>query len=246
MDYLKDIAIQIELHSTEGIKRCFDQGIDPNQLYNGRPLLDELTSQYTRSPVFKDCIKLFVDYGLQFNDKALLAVLLDDSTALEKLILTDPGIINYNYTLRCAYTPLDNVNLLHICAEFNHLACAKILVKYKANINAQAGKDQYGFGGQTPVFHTVNQNNNQSEAMLDFLLSLKADLTHTVQGIICGKGYPWETLIPSVNPISYAMMGLLPQMHRNEKTIGEIVLRLLNERYQVYYPLMNIPNKYLQ
>lgn len=55
--------------------------------------------------------------------------------------------------------------------------------------------------------------------MLRYLLSQPVDLTVTVKGLLWGKGYKWETLVPAVNPISYAMMGLLPQMHRDELTI---------------------------
>lgn len=245
MDYFKKIIAGIELHSVQCIKECFENGISPNQLYNDRPLIEELTSEYTRTSRFKDCVKMFVDYGLRFDDKALLAVLLDDSSTLEKIITENPETVTKKYTLKCAYTPLDNASLLHICAEFNHLSCAEILVKHNADINAKAGKDEYGFGGQTPIFHTVNQNNNHSKAMLDFFLSKKADLNITVQGIIWGKGYEWETLIPSVNPISYAMMGLLPQMHRDETVVHETVLNLIQHRYNVAYPIKNVPNKYL-
>lgn len=59
--------------------------------------------------------------------------------------------------------------------------------------------------------------------MLDFLLPKSTKLDITFQGIIWGKGYGWETLFPSVNPISYSMMGLFPQMHRSEKDISENV-----------------------
>jgi len=136
--------------------------------------------------------------------------------------------------------------LLHICAEFNHVLCAEVLVKYGADINARAGIDQYGLGGQTPIFHTVNQNSNQSAEMLNFLLSRSADLEITVRGFIWGKGYEWETLIPAVNPISYAMMGLLPQMHRNERTISKTVSLLLRAAYGIDYTERNIPNAYLK
>ena len=187
-----------------------------------------------------------MDYGLELEDKALLAVLLDDSEALEKQISIIPEIVDRTYTLRCAYTPLEEATLLHICAEFNHLTCAKVLLNHNADLNARAGTDELGFGGQTPVFHTVNQNGNHSKPMLDLLLSWGVDLGITVQGIIWGKGYPWETLIPSVNPISYAMMGLLPQMHRDELEINETVSLLLYEKYGVSYPLRNVPNQYLK
>jgi hypothetical protein len=120
-----------------------------------------------------------------------------------------------------------------------------VLVKHDADINAKAGTDEHGFGGQTPVFHTVNQNSDQSADMLHFLLDQKADLHITVPGLIWGKGYEWETFIPSVNPINYAMMGLLPQMHRDEKTIAATVSLLLKHAYGIEYLSPNIPNAYL-
>jgi len=218
-----DIAHLIELHDTEGIRECFENGFDPNSLFRGEPLIFELTSEYTRSPRFRDCVRVFIDYGLRMDDTALLALLSDDSTRLDKEIRSAPELVSKEYTLRCAYTPMTAVTLLHISAEFNHVRCAEILVRHGAEVNARAGKDENGFGGQTPVFHTVNQNGNQSADMLDFLLGQGADLHITVPGLIWGKGYPWETLIPSVNPVSYAMMGLLPQMHRDERTVAGTV-----------------------
>jgi hypothetical protein len=176
MSPIDDLITQIELHSVEGIRRCFEEGVDPNDLFRDQPLIYELTSEYTRSPRFKDCVRVFLDYGLKFHDEALLAVLLDDAQKLEFLVDISPGIVTKKYTLRCAYTPLNEATLLHVCAEFNHAACARVLIEYGADFNAKAGQDEHGFGGQTPIFHTVNQNGNQSAEMMDFLLSYKVDL----------------------------------------------------------------------
>jgi len=246
MDYLEKIAGEIEEHSVSGIKECFDNGINPNDYFKNEPLIYELTSEYMRSPQFRDCVKTFVDYGLLFEDKVLLSVLLDDASALAHQLENNPEAINKRYSLRCAFTPLYEATLLHICAEFNHVACAEILVQRGADINAKAGIDEKGFGGQTPIFHTVNQILNQSVEMLDFLLSKPVDLLTTVKGLIWGKGYQWETFIPAVNPISYAMMGLLPQMHRDEAVISKIVSLLLKNAYGINYTPPNIPNKYLK
>ncbi|MBC7874031.1 MAG: ankyrin repeat domain-containing protein [Ferruginibacter sp.] len=246
MDYLEEIAVQIELHSVEGIRDCFLLGVNPNAIFKGQPLIYELTSEYTRSPRFKDCVKAFVDHGLQLEDPVLLAVLSDDSASLNRQLGKDPRAVSKKYALRCAYTPLFEVTLLHICAEFNHRSCAEVLVQHGIDINAKAGTDKLGFGGQTPLFHTVNQNGNQSADMMDYLLSQSADLTLTVPGLIWGKGYDWETLIPSVNPVSYAMMGLLPQMHRDEVTTSKIVFKLLEHAYGIHYTPENVPCKYLK
>jgi hypothetical protein len=241
-----EIADSIETHNAEAIRQCFLQGLNPNDIFNGRPLIEELTSEYARSPRFKDCVKAFVDFGLQFHDPILLSVLLNDAETLHQQVNNNKEAVTKKYSLRCAYTPMQEVTLLHICAEFNHRLCAEVLVYHGADINARAGIDENGFGGQTPIFHTVNQNGNQSADMMEYLLSLSADLKITVPGLIWGKGYDWETLIPSVNPISYAMMGRLPQMHRDEATTARIVSTLLKQEYGIGYTPLNIPCKYLK
>jgi Ankyrin repeats (many copies) len=246
MDYLDKIIGEIELHSVEGIKECFARGVNPNDIYHDEPLLYELISEYTRTPRFKDCVKAFVEAGLYFEDKILLSVLLDDANSLETQLKGKPEAIHQRYSLRCAYTPLFEATLLHICAEFNHVPCARVLVDHGADIDAKAGIDDHGFGGQTPIFHTVNQNSNNSSDMLNYLLTLSADVRLTVPGLIWGKGYSWETLIPSVNPVSYAMMGLLPQMHRNEIVIAQVVTLLLKAAYGIEYTPENVPCAYLK
>jgi hypothetical protein len=246
MDYLEKLIGNIETHSVEGINECFSNGVNPNDLFRGEPLIYELTSEYLRGPKFKDCVKAFVDHGLNFEDKILLSVLSDDAESLDLLLRNDASAARREYTLRCAYTPLYKASLLHICAEFNHVSCAEVLIKYGADINAKAGVDENSFGGQTPIFHTVNQNLNQSADMLNFLLSKSADLKIIVTGLIWGKGYDWETLIPAVNPVSYAMMGLLPQMHRKEITISKTVSLLLKAAYGIDYTPRNVPNAYLK
>lgn len=246
VNYGEKIIEDIELHSVAGIKECFANGVDPNAVHKGEPLIYELTSEYMRSDNFKHCVRAFVDGGLEFDDKLLLAVLLDDANTLESMVKADPAAIQRPYTLRSAFTPLEEVSLLHICAEFNHVACARVLVSEGADIDRRAGTDQHGFGGQTPVFHTVNQILNHSFEMLQFLLDRSCNLQLTVKGLIWGKGYDWETFIPAVNPISYAMMGLLPQLHRNEMIIGKVVSILMKKAYGIDYHPSNLPNQYLK
>lgn len=245
MDYLNELVYQIELHDVEGMRDSFQHGVHPNDHFKGEPLIAELTSEYTRTPRFKDCVKLFVEFGLTMDNQFLLSVLLDDAPALDRLLQEQPVAARQTVSLRCAYTPLFNASLLHVCAEFNHVSCAQVLLNFGADINAAAGKDEHGFGGQTPIFHTVNQNSNNSKEMMSFLLDNNADLHVTVPGITWGKSYEWETLIPAVNPVSYAMMGMLPQMHRDERTISSTVLCLLKKAYGISYDAVNVPCAYL-
>jgi Ankyrin repeat len=245
MDYLQKIIIDFELHSVDGIRECFKNGVNPNDKVKGKPLINELINMYSRGPLFKECVRAFVDYGLDFDDKILLSILLDDPASLNVQLSDSKVALTKKYSFDCAFTPLYEATLLHICAEYNHLSCAKILVKYGADINAKAGYDENGFGGHTPVFHTVNQHANKCIDMLNYLVAQNADLSLTVKGLIWGKGYEWETFIPSVNPVSYAMMGLLRQFQRTEQQIYEVVSILMKAAYDSGYRPTNIPNRYL-
>ena len=143
MDYLQKIITAFELHSVEDIKECFENGINPNDIFDGKPLINGLINMYSRGPLFKSCIRVFTEYGLHCDDKVLLAVLLDDSTSLERLLNNNKESLQKKYSFDCTFTPLYEASLLHICAEYNHLSCAKILIKYGADINAKAGLDDW-------------------------------------------------------------------------------------------------------
>lgn len=245
MDNVAQILFAFERHAAEGIMECFANGVDPNMDYEGKPLVYALINMYARGPLFKSCMKVFVDDGLIFPDKVLLAVLLDDAAALETELAANKNAGKQRYILDCTFTPLYEATLLHICAEYNHRACAAVLVQHGADVNAVAGIDEKGFGGQTPIFHTVNQHDNRCLDMMQFLLANNANLQLTVKGLIWGKGYSWETFIPAVNPVSYAMMGLLRQFQRTEAQIYAIVSLLMKAAYGIDYAPGNIPNKYL-
>jgi len=244
-DY-KQMLYSIEVHSVEGIQNYFEAGADPNEVHDAVPLFTTMVEMYTRTPRFNECVNVFMRAGLAFENKALLAVFLDDAEKLKTIISGKPSVITETYSLfNNTYTPLTGGTLLHFCAEYNSVNCAKLLIQSGADVNAKAALDEYGFGGHTPIFHTVNQNGNNSADMMNLLLENSADLSLTIKGIIWGKGYEWETWIPSVNPVSYAMMGLLPQMHRKEITVASVVSRLVKEAYGIDYKPVNVPCAYL-
>lgn len=236
-----------EGHEIDDIRALLKNGADPNEVNNGKPIFIWLLEMYTRGPRFKDCVQAFIDAGLVFDDQPLLAVLADDAPKLERLIAEDSSCVHKTYNLlNATYTSLNGGTLLHFSAEYNSINCAEILIKHGADVNAKASFDENGFGGHTPIFHTVNQNGNHSADVLHLLLENKADLSITVKGLIWGKGYQWETFIPAVNPLSYAMMGSLPQMHRAQQTVAAVVSLLLKYAYGIDYTLPNVPNAYLR
>ncbi|WP_121810738.1 ankyrin repeat domain-containing protein [Mucilaginibacter kameinonensis] len=247
MPNYNDILYAAETHAVDEIKAYFNKGGSPNEVHDGMPVFTMMVEMYARGPRFKDCVRAFIDAGLEYEDKALLAVLAHDEEMLKQILNTGASTVDKAYSLyNNTYTPLTGGTLMHFCAEYNSLACARILLDHGADINAKAAYDEYGFGGHTPIFHTVNQNGNSSVDMLHFLLQNGADLLYTVKGLIWGRGYEWETFVPSVNPISYAMMGSLPQFHRKEQTTMETVSLLIKNAYGINYVPNNVPNAYLK
>lgn len=245
MERVQEILNCFERHDAAGIRRCIQEGIDPLQHYAARPLVYQLVTMYSRGDEFRVCMQVMAEFGAVVEDPVLQAVLTDDAAALEPMLQEKPELVGMRYSLPCAFTPLQEVTPLHLAVEYGHRDCAGLLVQYGADVNATAVADEYGFGGHTPVFHAVNQHQNFNLPVLDFLLAQGADLDHTVPGLIWGKGFDWETFVPSVNPISYAMMGLLRQFQRSEQDVYAVVHRLMTARYGIDYHPSNLPNKYL-
>ena len=51
MDYLQKIIIDFELQSVDGIKECFENGINPNDRFNNKPLIYELINEYPKGKI---------------------------------------------------------------------------------------------------------------------------------------------------------------------------------------------------
>ncbi len=144
-----------------------------------------------------------------------------------------------------AFTPLFGASLLHVAAEFGNLNAARVLLDMGAAVDERASFDEYGLNGHTPLFHTVNSNDNRSAPLLQLLLAAGAQPDIRLQGITWGKGFEWETTCFDVTPISYAQMGLLPQMHRRDREIYANITSLLDASGRRIPPLENVPNRYV-
>jgi len=147
---------------------------------------------------------------------------------------------------RSAFTSCCSITPLHICAEFNCVRSAEALLEAGAELDAPAGIDSDGFGGQTPVFHAVNSIVNYCRPVMEILVDSGADLDLRLKGIVWGAGQPWETLVLDITPISYAQCGLYAQFHRSEQDTYSNIGYLYRRRYAAELRLRNVPNKYLQ
>jgi ankyrin repeat protein len=240
-----ELLAAIELHSIEKLRALIDGGLDPRVPVREKSPVTWLTEMYTRSDRFASCLGLLLDAGATLDDAALVPVLLDDAGALEHGIRQTPMLLAHRTTMACAFTPLKGASLLHVAAEFGHLRAARVLLAHGADVNARASVDDNGLNGQTPLFHTVNAHGTRSHAMLRLLLDAGARTDLRLAGITWGEGFAWETTCFDVTPISYAQLGLLPQMHRRERDIYDSIMLMLSAAGRPVPPLANVPNRYL-
>ena len=120
-----------------------------------------------------------------------------------------------------------------------------VMIAHGADVNAAAAMDANGLNGHPPLFHTVNANGNRSAPVMELLLEAGARADVRLAGITWGRGFDWETTCFDVTPVSYAQLGLLPQMHRDERHVYANVRRLLQAAHRPVPPLPNVPNSYL-
>jgi ankyrin repeat protein len=240
-----ELLAAIELHSTEALSALIERGLDLRLPVREKSPITWLTEMYTRSDRFAACLRLLLEAGATLDDAALAPVLLDDAEALERAIRQTPALLAHRTTMACAFTPLKGASLLHVAAEYGHARAARVLLAHGIDVDTRAALDDNGFNGQTPLFHAVNAHANRSQSLLRLLLDAGASTDVRLAGITWGEGFEWETVCFDVTPISYAQLGLLPQMHRREQDIYDNINLMLAAAGRPVPLLANVPNRYL-
>jgi ankyrin repeat protein len=242
----EDLLSAFDGHDVEAVRAALRAGADPCSPIRGKTPIYWLLGEHTRSDRIGDCLRLLLERGAELEDPAVTPVLLDDPNAIKIAITATPSLVDHRTTLTSSFTSLAGVSLLHVAAEYGSLNAARALIEAGVDVNAKAEVDAFGLNGHTPIFHTVNSIFNRSEPLLRLLLEEGARVDIQLRGITWGKGYPWETTFFDVTPVSYAQMGLLPQVHRSESHIYSNIRLLLEAADRVVPPLENVPNRYLR
>jgi hypothetical protein len=233
-------------HHVEDVRAALEAGANACEPIRGKLPVDWLLEEHERSDQLGDCLRLLFARGAVLRDPVVAPVLLNDANAIKAAVTATPSLLRHRTKMVSAFTSLEGGSLLHVAAEYGNLEAARALVEAGADVNARAEIDEYGLNGHTPIFHTVSSIHNRSEPIMRLLLAAGAKTDIRLAGITWGKGYEWETTFFDVTPISYAQMGLFPQVHRNEAAIYSNLKCLLEASGQKVPPLSNVPNRYLR
>lgn len=244
MSLVSDLMDAFEEHAPEGISNALAAGANATQLIDGVKPMDCLIGGYLRSARFASCIQILIEHGAEL-DPLLRTLLFDDDIELRRMLSASPRIATSNMSFPAAFTSCNGVTPLHVCAEFNRVRCAKVLLEHGANVDARAETDMDGIGGQTPLFHTVNSIFNFCRPMMELLIDAGANLDVRLKGLMWGAGHAWETLVLDVTPISYAQCGLYAQFHRAEPDVYSNLQYLYRHAHHAELKLRNVPNRYL-
>lgn len=147
---------------------------------------------YGRNPAGKHAIlESLVRHGYDLPDTPMMALHRGSIARLEEHIRRDSDLLSHRFTLREIYprelgcgreegsgmhwTPIDGTTLLHLAIDFEEREIFEWLLARGADINARASVDGEGFGGQTPLFHTVVCHPGGEATFAGALLRRRAD-----------------------------------------------------------------------
>jgi beta-lactamase regulating signal transducer with metallopeptidase domain len=132
--------------------------------------IEMLTCIYTRRPKDKSaCLEIVGAAGFALPDTPIMALHRSRLDLLQKHLDRDPSLLEHRFTYREVFattddgpagdaypaTPVSGCTLLHLALEFDDIDAARWLIERGADVNARAAIDAEGFGGHTPLFHTV-------------------------------------------------------------------------------------------
>jgi ankyrin repeat protein len=202
------------------LKWLLDHGANPNcrdhgYAISGHPYpgtaLDYLIASYARSAQrLSACIDILLEAGgaTKYDAPAVLQLLRGRLDDLAELIDADPALANRRFSeLDCGMSGGRELThrggtLLHVAAEYGHLAAAVLLLDRGADVNARATAGEASIGGQTAIFHAVTQFDDGGFPVTQLLVERGADLA--VRAKLPGD-YERPGEIVECTPLGYAL-----------------------------------------
>jgi len=205
----------------DALKWLLNHGANPNCADHGYEIsshpypgtaLDYLIAGYARSvDRLSACIDILLEAGgaTKYDAPAVLPLLRGRLDNLMELLDAEPGLVNKRFSeLDCGMSggrslTLQGGTLLHVAAEYGHLAAVTLLLDRGADVNARATVDEAGIGGQTAIFHAVTQLDDGGLPVTLLLVERGADLTVRVK---LPGDYERPGEIVECTPLGYALL----------------------------------------
>jgi ankyrin repeat protein len=233
--YFPILFAPCETVQPEAIKWLLKHGANPNCAREGRKYpgtaLDYVIGAYGRSAQLGECMDILVEAGgvTKYDVPPVLDLLRGRLDLLAKRLDADRTLVDRRFpeldfgTTGARLLKLQGATLLHVAAEYGNVEAAKLLLECGADVNVRATVNQYGVGGQTPIFHAVTQFFDGGLAMAQFLVERGADLSVRVR---LPGNYERPGEVVECTPFGYAM--LFPG--NEHKTQHSKTLAFLRER----------------
>jgi ankyrin repeat protein len=160
-----------EALAPRALKWLLDHGADPHVASReyGSPL-QMLICTYARNAKGKNtCLEVFANAGFDLPDTPTMAFHRGRIDLLDAHLDHDPSLLEHRFQESEIFpaelgiqpgdglhvTPVFGSTLLHLAIEYDDIDVTRWLIERGADVNAKAALDADGFGGHTPLFHTV-------------------------------------------------------------------------------------------
>ena len=157
--------------SPGALKWLLDHGADPQVAAReyGSPL-SMLICTYARNAKGRSaCLEAFAEAGFDLPDTPAMALHRGRMDMLHAHLDRDPSLLEHRFQETEIFpaelgikpgeglhvTPVFGATLLHLAIEYDDIDAARWLIERGADVNAKAALDADGFGGHTPLYHTV-------------------------------------------------------------------------------------------
>jgi ankyrin repeat protein len=165
------ICAPCEALAPRALKWLLDHGADPHVAADeyGSPL-ENIVCTYSRNAKARNaCLEVLAEAGFELPDTPAMALHRGRLDLLQAHLDHDPSLLERRFQSSEIFppelgiksdeglhvTPVAGTTLLHLAIEYDDLDVARWLLDRDADPNAPAAPDADGFGGHTPLFHTV-------------------------------------------------------------------------------------------
>jgi ankyrin repeat protein len=185
------ICAPCETLAPGALRWLLDHGANPHASSGsyGTPI-EMLIGTYSRNAHGKHaCLEAFVEAGFELPDTPAMAFHRGRTDLLEANLLLDPSLLGRRFETNEIFstelgrhageglhvTPVNGGTLLHLAVEYDDVGMVRWLIEHGADVNANAALDADGFGGHTPLFHTVVTLSGPGDSIARLLLQRGAN-----------------------------------------------------------------------